>query len=281
MFAINSEVSNGYLTALSVEIEHPEQWALEDIVEAARAELRLLCSLIGVGTTAEPGLGNALVSPTTAEGKSIGLGFANVHARVGIIRGLNAKSTFAIQRMWLSWKNSATCCLTRVAKSSKVIFRDSGGEWRLPMLCTIRENRCRNVDWQHPVATAPGSETHSALRCAVAFPRPQRRICARQFHVNRPPLTIVLPVQRAIRQGVLMAQLLGDGCEGVAQGLATGSSDVAPAAFFREVSQDGCSHNVSRRTFVGHIHPVNCGPRLQGMIERFVGTGPAKVLPAI
>jgi hypothetical protein len=90
MFAINSEVSNGYLTALSVEIEHPEQWALEDIVEAARAELRLLCSLIGVGTTAEPGLGNALVSPTTAEGKSIGLGFANVHARVGIIRGLNA-----------------------------------------------------------------------------------------------------------------------------------------------------------------------------------------------
>src|SRR5881296_3573977 len=88
-FAITSEVSDGSLTALTVEVEHPEHWALEDIVEFARVALRPLCTLIGIGTTLEPRLGNSLVSPTTAEGDSIGLGFADVHGSFAIVRGLS------------------------------------------------------------------------------------------------------------------------------------------------------------------------------------------------
>src|SRR5690349_13190186 len=88
-FSITSEISGGDLTALTVEIDHPEDWPLDDVIRAARKELHPLCSLIGVGTTAEPGLVNAFVSPKTSGGQSIGLGFAHVQARVGIVRGLN------------------------------------------------------------------------------------------------------------------------------------------------------------------------------------------------
>ena len=58
---ITTEVANGALTALSVEVEHDHDWALDDIVQAARGALRPLCTLIGVGRTIEPSLSNALV----------------------------------------------------------------------------------------------------------------------------------------------------------------------------------------------------------------------------
>jgi hypothetical protein len=87
-YAITTEAANGALTALSVEVEHDDDWALDDIVQAARAALRPLCTLIGVGRTIEPSLGNALVSPITTEGPSIGLGFADAQARIAIVRRL-------------------------------------------------------------------------------------------------------------------------------------------------------------------------------------------------
>jgi hypothetical protein len=90
--AITTEVANGALTALSVEVEHDDDWARDDIVQAARAALHPLRTLIGVGRTVEPSLGNALVSPITTEGPSIGLGFVDVEARVAIMRRLKTKS---------------------------------------------------------------------------------------------------------------------------------------------------------------------------------------------
>jgi hypothetical protein len=86
--AVTAEVATGELIALSVEVEHADDWALDDIVQAARAALRPLCALIGIGRGIKPVLGGALVSPVTTEGPSIGLGFADAQARVAIVRRL-------------------------------------------------------------------------------------------------------------------------------------------------------------------------------------------------
>ena len=87
-FAITTEVANGALTALSVEVEHADHAALDDIVQAARAALRPLCALISIGRGYEPVLGAALVSPIMTEGPSIGLGFTDVHTRFTLVRRL-------------------------------------------------------------------------------------------------------------------------------------------------------------------------------------------------
>jgi hypothetical protein len=86
--AITTEVSNGTLAALSVEVEHDDNWALADIVEAARTALRPLCALIGVGRTLEPILGGALVTPITAERPSISAGLRELQGRYAISRRL-------------------------------------------------------------------------------------------------------------------------------------------------------------------------------------------------
>ena len=71
--AVTAEVANGELMALSVEVEHADDWALDEIVQTARTALRPLCALIGVGRGIALVLGDALVSQITAEGPSIGL----------------------------------------------------------------------------------------------------------------------------------------------------------------------------------------------------------------
>jgi len=88
-FGITSEISGGELTTLTIEIDHPEHSSLDEIVQAARKALQPLCSLIGLGTTAEPALTNAFVSPKIAGEQSIGLGYVHVQARASIVRGLN------------------------------------------------------------------------------------------------------------------------------------------------------------------------------------------------
>ena len=87
-FAITTEVADGALTALSVEVAHDDHAALADIEHAARAALRPWCTLIRIGRGIEPILGAALVSPITTEGPSFGLGFRDVHLRFHLARRL-------------------------------------------------------------------------------------------------------------------------------------------------------------------------------------------------
>jgi hypothetical protein len=86
--AISTEVANGVLTALSVEVEHEDHAALADIVQAARTALRHWCTLIAIGQGIEPTLGAARVFPITTGGPSIGLGFSDAQGRAVVVRRL-------------------------------------------------------------------------------------------------------------------------------------------------------------------------------------------------
>jgi hypothetical protein len=135
-FAITTEVANGAVTAISVEVEHDENAALSDIVQAARAALRPLCTLISIGCGIEPVLGAALVSPITTEGPSIGLSSRDIHTRFllarrletlppeSLLAALQADPRLARQADYLNSAEAATDIVSRIRYAYLVLEQE-------------------------------------------------------------------------------------------------------------------------------------------------------------